>query len=90
MDTLEKLALIRADRLASIPSIKPVREDKLNNKISYLSGYGWRNHPVFHIKKFHKGIDFSAPKGTPIQATGNGVVVEVVDKKSGYGKHVCD
>ena len=88
LDTLERLALLRADKLASIPSIKPVREDKLNNKMSYLSGYGWRNHPVFHIKKFHKGIDFSAPKGTSIQATGNGVVEEVVDKKSGYGKHV--
>ncbi|HHB52436.1 MAG TPA: M23 family metallopeptidase, partial [Saprospiraceae bacterium] len=88
LDTLEKLAIAKANRLASIPSIKPVREDKLKRKISYLSGFGWRNHPIYHIKKFHKGIDFTSPKGTPIQATGNGVVKAVIIKKRGYGKHV--
>ncbi len=88
LDTLEKLAIAKANRLASVPSIKPVREDKLKRKISYLSGFGWRNHPIYHIKKFHKGIDFTSPKGTPIQATGNGVVKAVIMKKRGYGKHV--
>ena len=88
LDTLEKLALAKVDRLAAIPSIKPVREDKLKRKIRYLSGFGWRDHPIYHIPKFHKGIDFTAPKGTPIQATGNGVVKAVIIKKRGYGKHV--
>ncbi len=88
LDTLEKLAIAKADKLACVPSIKPIREDKLKRRISYLSGFGWRNHPIYHIKKFHKGIDFTSPKGTPIQATGNGVVKAIIIKKRGYGKHV--
>jgi murein DD-endopeptidase MepM/ murein hydrolase activator NlpD len=88
LDTLERLAIRRADKLASIPSIKPVREDKLRNKISYLSGYGWRIHPVYKIKRFHSGIDFTAPSGTPIQATGKGVVSKVVRQRTGYGNYV--
>lgn len=88
LDTLERLAISRADRLASTPSIKPIQEDKLKRKISYLSGFGYRDHPIYHIKKFHRGIDFTSPKGTPIQVTGNGVVKAVINKKSGYGKHI--
>ena len=88
LDKLEKLALKRADRLACIPSIKPIREDKLKRKISYLSGFGYRIHPIYHIRKLHKGIDFTSPKGTHIQATGNGVVKAVIKKKRGYGLHV--
>lgn len=88
LDTLERLARVRANKLASIPSIKPVREDKLRSKVAYLSGFGWRTHPIFKIRKFHKGLDFTASKGTPIQATGNGIVREVTDKRGGYGKHV--
>jgi len=88
LDMLEKLALKRSERLASVPSIKPIQEDKLKRKISYLSGFGYRDHPIYHIKKFHKGIDFTSPKGTEIQATGNGIVKAVINKKRGYGKHV--
>lgn len=88
LDTLEKLAVLRADRLASVPSIKPIREDKLKRKISYLSGFGYRDHPIYHIKKLHKGIDFTAPKGVHIQATGNGVVKAVIRKTRGYGRYV--
>ena len=88
LDTLERLARVRANKLASIPSIKPVREDKLRSKMSYLSGFGWRTHPIFKIRKFHKGLDFTASAGTPIQATGNGVIKEVVNKRGGYGKHI--
>ena len=88
LDTLERLAMVRADKLASIPSIKPVREDKLRKKISYLSGYGWRIHPVYKIRRFHSGIDFTAPSGTPIQATGKGVVSKVVRQRTGYGNYI--
>ncbi len=88
LDTLEKLAIRRADRLASLPSIKPVREDKLKRKISYMSGFGYRDHPIYHINKFHKGIDLTCPAGTHIQATGNGVVEMVKRSKRGYGKHI--
>ena len=53
-----------------------------------MSGYGWRDHPIYHIKKFHKGIDLTSPKGTPVQVTGDGVISSVVIKKRGYGKHI--
>ena len=88
LDTLEKKALTREGMIASIPSIKPVRIDQLKRKLNHLSGYGIRMHPVHRVKKMHRGIDFTAPTGTPIQATGNGVIKEVKKKRTGYGQHV--
>jgi murein DD-endopeptidase MepM/ murein hydrolase activator NlpD len=88
LNTIYDIALKKEERLASIPSIKPIRVDKLKRKLRHLSGYGIRIHPVHKVKKFHKGIDFTAPRGTEIQATGNGVVIRVENKKRGYGKNV--
>ncbi|MCB0642388.1 MAG: peptidoglycan DD-metalloendopeptidase family protein [Phaeodactylibacter sp.] len=88
LDTIQQLAQNREKMLASIPSIKPVRSDKLARKVTLLSGFGYRIHPVFKIPKKHTGIDFTAPYGTPIQATGDGVVANVLRKGSGYGHHV--
>ena len=88
LDMLFEMASAKEKKLASIPSIKPVVEDKLKRKIKHLSGYGIRFHPVHKVKKFHKGIDFTAPIGTPIQATGNGTVIRVEKKKRGYGHNV--
>ena len=88
LDSLLMLAKSKEDRLASIPSIKPVQEDKLKRKVKSLSGYGIRLHPVHKVKKFHKGIDFTAPTGTAIQATGNGKVIRVEKKRIGYGTNV--
>jgi len=88
LDLLFDLASSKEKKLASIPSIKPVVSDKLKRKIKHLSGYGIRLHPVHKVKKFHKGIDFTAPRGTAIQATGNGKVVRVEKKKRGYGNNV--
>ncbi|HMQ06948.1 MAG TPA: M23 family metallopeptidase [Saprospiraceae bacterium] len=88
LDSLYRMALDREEKFASIPSIKPIREDRLKRNISLLSGFGFRIHPVHKIKKFHAGIDFTAPRGTAIQATGNGVVKKVEYKKSGYGNSV--
>ena len=88
LDMIFELAQSKEKKLASIPSIKPVVEDKLKRKIKHLSGYGIRLHPVHKVKKFHKGIDFTAPKGTAIQATGNGKVIRVEKKKRGYGHNV--
>lgn len=86
-DEIEKMAEGKEKMLASIPSIKPVRSDKLNRGVELLSGFGYRLHPIHKIFKMHAGIDFSAPKGTPIQATGDGYV-EKVDRDGGYGLHV--
>ena len=88
LDTIQKLAIEKEDRLASIPSIKPVREDKIKRSIKNLSGFGRRRHPIHKVMRMHKGIDFPAKTGTPIQSTGDGIVVKVIKKKSGYGKHV--
>jgi murein DD-endopeptidase MepM/ murein hydrolase activator NlpD len=76
------------DRLESIPSIKPIREDRLKKSMTFLSGFGWRVHPVLKTAKMHTGIDFGAPPGTPIYATGKGTVVRIEYKNSGYGHNV--
>ena len=88
LDTLISMAKDREKMWASIPSITPVREDKLARSVRLLSGFGYRLHPILKIRKLHTGIDFTAPRGTPIQATGDGVVEKVEYKRSGYGHHV--
>jgi len=82
------VAHMHEDRLASIPSIKPIRGDKLKRRVKLLSGFGMRIHPVHKVKKLHQGIDFTAPRGTPIQATGNGVVTRVEKRRTGYGTNI--
>ncbi len=88
LDTIIALAKEREKMLASIPSIKPVQPDKLSRKVTLLSGFGYRIHPVYKVRKLHTGIDFGAPRGTPIQATGDGTVVKVEHKRTGYGNSV--
>jgi Peptidase family M23 len=87
LDTIQKLARDKEKMITSIPSIKPVREDKLNRSMFLMSGFGWRLHPVHKVRKFHAGLDFAAPYGTAIQATGNGRVSKI-QSEHGYGNHV--
>ena len=75
LDTLLGLAKQKEKMLASIPSIKPVRQDQLQKSMDVLSGFGWRIHPIYKIAKMHEGVDFPARTGTAIQASGDGVVV---------------
>ncbi len=77
----------KEEMFAHIPSIKPVRSDKLARGVNLLSGFGMRLHPIHHVMKMHKGIDFTAPRGTPIQATGDGVVI-AAGRGRGYGNRV--
>ncbi|MBP6455128.1 MAG: M23 family metallopeptidase [Chitinophagaceae bacterium] len=84
-DTLEKLISNKSEMLASIPSIQPVSNKQLNR---IASGFGFRIDPIYKIGKFHAGLDFSAPAGTPIYATGNGIVDESSYSSSGYGNNV--
>ncbi|MGL6021755.1 MAG: M23 family metallopeptidase, partial [Chitinophagaceae bacterium] len=72
-------------KLNSIPAIQPISNLQLN-RIS--SGFGKRTDPIYKVIKFHQGIDFSAPMGTPIYATANGFVKTSGDTKNGYGIHV--
>lgn len=88
LDEIEGLAADKEKMLASIPAIKPVRSDKLKRNIRALSGFGWRIHPIYKRRKKHTGIDFTSPKGTPIQVTGDGKVSKILKKRSGYGNHV--
>lgn len=88
LDTIISMAQDREQMLASIPSIKPVRSDKLARSIKLLSGFGYRIHPIHKVRKMHAGIDFTAPTGTAIQTTGDGKVVRVERKRTGYGLHV--
>ena len=51
------------------------------------SGFGLRRHPILGYTKMHTGVDWAAPSGTPIYASGNGVI-EKVGWESGYGKYI--
>lgn len=73
------------DMLSCIPAIMPIKNEDLTRT---ASGWGWRIHPVYKIKRFHEGMDFTAPVGTEIYATGDGIVEAVTSSYSGYGKHV--
>ncbi|MBL3658663.1 M23 family metallopeptidase [Fulvivirga sediminis] len=84
-DDIIELAENKAKMLAAIPAIQPVSNEKL---IRLASGFGYRVHPVYKVKKLHTGIDFSAPIGTPIYATADGVVSNTTISFGGYGKHV--
>lgn len=83
-DFLREEVLNQRDRLDHVPAIQPVSESKLRQM---ASGYGYRRDPVYGTTKFHEGMDFSAPIGTPVYATGNGTVVEA-GWQSGYGNTV--
>ena len=84
-DDLLGLAEDKSEMLASIPAIQPVSNKELRR---LASGFGMRVHPIYKVKMMHPGIDFSAPQGTPVYATGAGKVVEVKSSLSGYGKQV--
>ncbi len=51
------------------------------------SSFGMRKHPISGFNKMHKGVDFAAPKGTPVYAGGNGII-EMVGVNGGYGKYI--
>lgn len=83
-DELTEMAMSKAEMMASIPAIQPVDNRKIRGAIS---GFGVRIHPVHKIRKMHSGIDFTAPIGTPVYATGNGRV-EAAGYDGGYGLRV--
>lgn len=87
-ESLDEIAVLAADKeklLAAIPAIQPVRNQDLTRM---ASGYGYRNDPFNKVRKFHYGMDFTAPQGTPVFATGDGVVERADAGSSGYGNHI--
>ncbi|MDP5077182.1 MAG: M23 family metallopeptidase, partial [Nonlabens sp.] len=87
-ESLDEIAVLAADKeklLAAIPAIQPVRNQDLTRM---ASGYGYRTDPFNKVRKFHYGMDFTAPRGTPVFATGDGVVERADANSSGYGNHI--
>jgi len=87
LDEIEKMAQRKQEEFASVPLLAPVRKDLLARNIHLLSGFGKRLHPILKVMKMHEGIDFTAKRGTPIQATANGTVHKVL-KSPSYGNYV--
>lgn len=85
LDEITKLAEEKEKLLAAIPAIQPVKNEELNRM---ASGFGWRSDPFTKARKMHRGMDFTAAKGTPIYASGDGVVKRADNNASGYGKHI--
>lgn len=75
----------KEDLLAATPAIQPVSNGDLKR---VASGFGYRIDPVYKTVKYHAGLDFSAPQGTPIYATANGVVRVAGNLGNGFGNHV--
>lgn len=85
LDEITKLAEEKEKLLASIPAIQPINNERLTRM---ASGYGWRSDPFTKARKMHWGMDFTAPRGTPVYASGDGVVKRADNSASGYGKHI--
>jgi murein DD-endopeptidase MepM/ murein hydrolase activator NlpD len=84
-DDLIALALRKEDMLRSIPAILPISNKDLTRT---ASGFGLRVHPIYKIIKPHAGMDFTAPTGTDIYVTGNGVIASVLSSQRGLGNHI--
>ncbi|MCF4101198.1 M23 family metallopeptidase [Gillisia sp. M10.2A] len=85
LDEITDLAKEKESLLAAIPAIQPVKNENLKR---IASGYGWRSDPFTKVKKFHYGMDFTAPRGTPVYATGDGRVERADNRSTGYGNHI--
>lgn len=83
-DEIIRLAKNKNEMLASVPAIQPVSNKQLK---LLTSGFGKRIDPVYKTVKMHSGIDFSAPNGATVYATGKGVV-KSAKYEPGYGNCV--
>ena len=82
---IESMVRNKEKLLASTPAIQPISNKDLNR---LSSGFSYRIDPIYKTVKFHTGLDFSAPQGTPIYATAQGVVRIAGNLGNGYGNHV--
>lgn len=85
-DEVYKMAMNKAAFLASIPAIQPIKNQDLKRLSSY---FGYRIDPFYKVTKFHEGVDFSAPVGTKVFATGDGIVKGIQEEKREYGNHIA-
>ncbi|MEZ4858548.1 MAG: M23 family metallopeptidase [Flavobacteriaceae bacterium] len=86
--SLDEIAILATEKqklLETIPAIQPVNNEDLTRM---ASGYGYRTDPFTKERKFHWGMDFTAPRGTPVYASGDGVVRRADNTATGYGNHI--
>ncbi|MFZ4705186.1 MAG: M23 family metallopeptidase [Bacteroidales bacterium] len=84
-DEVFSLAKNKEKLAASIPAIQPLANDDLRRVGSY---FGYRTDPFYKVAKFHEGIDFTAPIGTRVHSTGDGMVIKVERTRGGYGNSI--
>ncbi len=84
-DEIIELARNKENFLAALPAIQPVSNKQLKR---LSSGFGYRIDPIHKVRRPHYGVDFSLPKGTPVYATGDGVIKYTRTSFSGYGKQI--
>ncbi len=84
-EEVDKLVKNKEELLSRTPAIQPVSNKDLNR---IASGFGYRIDPVYKTTKFHSGLDFAAPQGTPIYATADGTISTAGNSGNGYGNHV--
>jgi len=84
-DELIKLALNKEKMLQSVPSIIPIGDKELTR---LSSTFGIRNDPIYNVPKMHSGLDFTAPTGSKIYATGDGIIETMEYSTGGYGNHI--
>ncbi len=84
-DKIRDMIKNKEEMFGAIPAIQPIANKNLKRM---ASGFGMRIHPIYKTRKMHWGMDFTAPVGTPVYATGNGKVVRVQKLKKGYGYNV--
>jgi murein DD-endopeptidase MepM/ murein hydrolase activator NlpD len=85
LDYILELAKAKNNLLSAIPAIQPVRNENLKRM---ASGFGYRTDPFTKARKMHEGMDFTAKTGTPIFATGDGVIARADNTVSGFGNHI--
>ena len=85
LDEIAVLAENKEKFLEAIPAIQPVKNEDLTRM---ASGFGRRTDPFTKVRKMHRGMDFTAPRGTPIYAAGDGIVKRADAGSSGYGRHI--
>lgn len=84
-DEIADMVKNKEDMMAHVPAIQPISNKDLTR---IASGWGWRTHPIYKIRKFHYGVDFTANTGTPIYATGAGKIVKTRSSRIGYGRQI--
>lgn len=85
LDEIVQLAKAKNNLLSAIPAIQPIKNENLKR---IASGFGYRSDPFTKARKMHEGMDFTAKTGTPIYATGDGVVARADNTASGFGNHI--